>query len=391
MCMKTLGVAVLGYGFMGKTHTYAHHTMPFYYDPMPVQCRLRVVCSSTPQRGAAAQKAGGFERLTTSFEEAIRADDVDVVHVCTPNHLHLPALRLAIAAGKHIYVEKPLTATVQEAEQVEQLLPAYRGTGQIVLHNRFFPATMKAKQLVTEGFLGPVTHFRAAYLHAGSVDPDAPVNWKSTAAAGGGVVRDLGSHVIDLVNWLIGPLTAVNCVSRIWSPQRPDRQRPGQKITIDAEEAAVMLLRLADGGIGTLEASKIATGVEDELRLEIHGRHGAMRFNLMEPDFLEIYDGRLSDGPLGGRHGWQRIASVHRYPPPGGTFPGPKATVGWLRGHVHCLYNFLESIAQGRPAEPSLAAGVHLQRVMESVLESARTGRWIDLPTPAKRPGPAPE
>jgi predicted dehydrogenase len=378
--MRTLGVAVIGYGFMGKTHTYAHRTLPFYYNPLPVECRLRVVCSSTPDRGAAAQQAGGFERFTTSAEEAILAADVDIVHICTPNHLHWPSLEIAIAAGKHIYVEKPLTATLAEAERVERLLATYRGVGQVVLHNRFFPATLKARQLVEEGFLGPVTHFRAAYLHAGSIDPDAPVNWKSTAAAGGGVVRDLGSHVLDMVNWLIGPLTAVHCISRIWSPQRPDRQKPGERMTVDAEEAAVMLLRTADGAIGTLEASKIATGAEDELRFEIHGRYGAMRFNLMEPDYLEIYDGRLPDGGLGGRHGWQRIASVHRYPAPGGKFPSPKATVGWLRGHVHCLFSFLESIAQGRPAQPSLADGVHLQRVLEAVLESARSGGWVDLP-----------
>jgi predicted dehydrogenase len=378
--MKTLGVAVIGYGFMGKTHTYAHRTIPFYYDPLPAECHLRVVCSSTPERGAAAQKAGGFARFTTIIDEAVRADDVDIVHVCTPNHLHLPALETAIAAGKHIYVEKPLTATLAEAERVEQLLASYRGVGQVVLHNRFFPATIKARQLVEEGFLGAVTHFRAAYLHAGSVDPDAPVNWKSTAAAGGGVVRDLGSHVLDMVNWLIGPLTAVNCISRIWSPQRPDRQNPGERMTIDAEEAAVMLLRTADGAMGTLEASKIATGAEDELRFEIHGRHGAMRFSLMEPDYLEIYDGKLPDGDLGGRHGWQRIASVHRYPAPGGKFPSPKATVGWLRGHVHCLFSFLQAVAQNRPAQPSLADGVHLQRMLEAVLESARSGGWVDLP-----------
>jgi predicted dehydrogenase len=378
--VRTLGVAVIGYGFMGKTHTYAHRTLPFYYNPLPVECRLRVVCSSTPERGAAAQQAGGFERFTTSAEEAILAADVDIVHVCTPNHLHLPSLEIAIAAGKHIYVEKPLTATLVEAERVERLLATYRGVGQVVLHNRFFPATLKARQLAEEGFLGPITHFRAAYLHAGSVDPDAPVNWKSTAAAGGGVVRDLGSHVLDMVNWLMGPLTAVHCISRIWSPQRPDRQKPGERMTVDAEEAAVMLLRTADGAMGTLEASKIATGAEDELRFEIHGRYGAMRFNLMEPDYLEIYDGRLPDGDLGGRHGWQRIACVHRYPAPGNKFPGPKATVGWLRGHVHCLFSFLQAIAENRPARPSLADGVHLQHMLEAVLESARYGGWVDLP-----------
>lgn len=141
-----------------------------------------------------------------------------------------------------------------------------------------------------------------------------------------------------------------------------------------------MLLRAEDGTIGSVEATKLATGTEDELRFEIHGRHGALRFNLMQPNYLEVYDGRLADGDLGGARGWQRIATVRKYPTPAGKFPGPKFTIGWIRGHVHCLYSFLNCIAEGADPHPSLAEGIHLQRVLEAVRASADSGNWVELP-----------
>jgi len=378
--MRTLGVGVLGYGFMGKTHTFAHRTIPFYYDPPPVRVCLKVVCRTSPEGARQAQLSGGFERWTTDPAEVFEAKDVDLVHICTPNHLHFAALVAAIRAGKHIYVEKPVTATLAEAEEVGRLLPGYSGKAQVVLQYRFFPATLKAQQLVDEGFLGPITHFRAAYLHSGSVDPNRTVNWKSTGAAGGGVIRDLGPHILDLLERLVGPLRSACCIGRIWASERPDPDHPGRTVRIDVEDAAAMLLRTADGAFGTAEVSKIATGSEDELRFEIHGRYGAMRFNLMEPNYLEVYDGRLPEGELGGGRGWQRIATVQKYPAPGGKFPSPKGTIGWLRGHVHCLYAFLRSIADDTEPHPSLAEGIRLQRVLEATRTSAESGgAWVDL------------
>ncbi len=253
-------------------------------------------CRERRLRALDHRRAGGHRGRRTST----------IVHVCTPNHLHFDALAAAIRAGKHIYVDKPVTANLDEADRLEAMLGDYKGVAQVALQYRFFPATLRARQLAEEGFLGPVTHFRASYLHSGSVDPGRAVNWKSTAAAGGGVIRDLGPHLLDLLDWLIGPFESVHCTSRIWAPQRPSLDRPGETMTVDVEEAAAMLLRKADGAFGMVDVSKIATGAEDEVRFEIHGRHGAMRFNLMQPNILEVYDGRLPDGDYGGRRGWQQ-------------------------------------------------------------------------------------
>jgi predicted dehydrogenase len=177
------------------------------------------------------------------------------------------------------------------------------------------------------------------------------MGWKQEAAAGGGVINDLASHVLDLADWLIGPVAEVQAESRILYPDRPNRR--GERAAVEAEDAVSILARLRDGGIGVIEASKIATAAKDELRVEIHGDRGALRFNSMEPNHLEAYSQSDPEAPIGGMRGRKRIDTVHRYPKPAG-WPGPKFSVGWLRSHVHCLYNFVAAVAEGRPTEPSL-------------------------------------
>jgi predicted dehydrogenase len=373
--MQTLRVGFLGFGFMGKTHLFAHKTLPFYYGAAPAAIALKSVCTGHDASARAARDFGGFERHTTDPLAILNAPDIDLVHICTPNHCHLAEITAGLRANKHLYIEKPITGTLAEAERLLALLPAYQGAAQIVFNYRFLPATLKAKALIEEGFLGPLTHFRAAYLHGGSLHPDKPVNWKSTAAAGGGVINDLGSHVVDLITHLIGPLQSLCAISRIWSPSRPDPHDPLRPMTIDAEEAAAALVRTADGAYGTLEASKITAGSEDELRFELHGRHGALRFNLMSPNYLEAFDARRPDGA----HGWQRIATVGRFPAPGGQFPSPKNSVGWERTHVHSLYSFLRHITEGTPPAPSIAEAIQTQRTLDAWRRSAQSRSWIDL------------
>ena len=371
MSEQTLGVAILGYGFIGKVHALAHVAMPLLYSPPPLRTRLVGVATATQTSAEKAAATGLFEVVTIDQMALIHRDDVQIVHICTPNDTHLSALLAAIAAGKHIYCDKPLTATLTEAEQVGAVLPAYRGTAQMTLQYRFWPATLRAKQLVDEGRIGRVAHFRAAYLHAGSVDPAKPLNWKADAGRGGGVLADLGSHVIDLVQHLLGPIEPLHVVQRVWSPGRESLGTPGRPIAEVGDDCTILTCRTADGAPGVIEASKIASGCEDELRVEIHGQRGALRFNLMDPNVLEFCDLAQPDSPHGGLRGWTRIATVSRFDGPA-QLPGPKNGVGWLRGHAHCLHNFLSDVAAGRPGEPGLEVGIELQRTLAAVAELGR-------------------
>ena len=313
----------------------------------------------------------------TDYRAITENPEIDIVHVCSPNHMHKDALLSAVRHGKHIYCDKPLAATLDEAEAVRTALNDYRGVAQMTFQNRFFPATMRAKQLVESGALGTVLEFRAIYLHGGSASPEAPLKWKLSAAAGGGVIADLASHLLDLVDWLLEPFHSILAASKIAYPQRPSAEDPAQKVQVDAEDCVMLLAKMESGAMGMLEATKLATGAEDELRLEIHGARGAIRFNLMDAHHLEYYDATASDQPQGGFRGWNRIDTGQRYARPAAAFPSPKASVGWIRGHVACLANFLQAVAEGRPATPGLEQGIRVQRLMECVRASAASGQWI--------------
>ncbi len=375
--MQQVGVGIIGYGFMGKVHAYGYSSIPFYYDPPPLATRLVAVATSSEQSAEAARRHGGFQFATADWRQLIERKDVDIIDICSPNTLHADQLSAALRAGKHVYCDKPLTVTAEEAVGIRGAMGQWSGIGQMALHNRFYSGMQRARQLVDEGFLGDPIGFRAVYLHSGSVDASAPLKWKLRAADGGGVLLDLGSHVLDLVDWLVGPVEALRAESRILHAARPDGR--GGTAPVDAEDQVILTVRLTGGALGTIEASKIATGAEDDMRLELHGSRGALRFDLTQPDFLETFNRDDPDQPLGGTRGWKRIPCLQRYPAPSG-FPSPRATSGWLRGHVHCQYSFLQAVAEGRTPDPSLERGVEVQLLMEAARKSMASGAWETVP-----------
>jgi predicted dehydrogenase len=375
--MRQTGVGIIGYGFMGKVHAFGYRSMPFYYDPPPLDIRLIGVATSSPGTAEAARRHGGFELATSDWRVLMERKDISIVDICSPNPLHAEQLKAAIAAGKSIYCDKPLTVTLQEADEVGAALAGWKGIGQVAFHNRFFSGMQRAKQLIDEGFLGTPIGFRAVYLHSGSVDPSVPLKWKLRATEGGGVIRDLGSHLLDLLDWLAGPIERLRAETRILYPERPDGH--GGTQAVDAEDQVIFTVGMSGGALGTVEASKIATGAEDDLRVEIHGTRGAIRFDLMQPDFVEMFSLSDADAPLGGVRGWKRVPALQRYPAPAG-FPSARATSGWLRGHVHCQYTFLKAVAEGHQPEPSLQQGIRVQRIMDSAEKSVKTGSWQEVP-----------
>jgi predicted dehydrogenase len=411
--VKTYRIGILGYGFIGRVHAWAQQNLRFHYDfPFNTEIvRVATSRSETAQRAALELGCDG----TTESTDITTADDIDVVHVCTPNHLHLGALLEAMEAEKHIYCDKPLVVDASEAAEVRRAAGRYLSdaggapgatwasdasgssgatatSGQpvfgVTFNNRFFPATMHARRLVEEGFLGTPLSYRISYLHSGSADPSAPAKWKLRAEAGGGVIRDLASHPLDLITWLLGPYTDMRAVTDIAYPERPDPADPSRARTVDTEDNVIVLGRIlpivsperrADPIPGILESSKVATGTEDELRFEIHGSLGAVRFNSMDAHHLEIYDRRHtpSSGPAPG--GWTRLQTGGRYPAPARAFPSPKAAVGWLRGHLASVAAFMSHVDAGTPADPGLETGLYVQELIDAVDRAAETGETLRL------------
>jgi predicted dehydrogenase len=379
--MKTLKVGIIGFGFIGKVHAYGYVTLPLFYDRLPIRGKITHICTGRAETAERGREQIGAEVATTNYRDIIENPDVDIVHICSPNNQHKDALLSAMKNNKHIYCDKPLVVDMAEALEIQRALRDYRGIAQMTLQLRFFPATMRAKQLIDEGFLGQPLEFRVQYLHAGNANPNAPLKWKLSAESGGGVIADLASHVLDLAHFLLGDCAEVMATSHIAYPDRPSEADPAKRIKVEAEDCVMMLTRTASGALGHLEATKVATGTEDELRFEIHGSKGALRFNSMAPHFLEVFDAEAAANPIGGVQGWTHVTTGQRYPEPASAWPGPKFSIGWLRGHAGCLANFLHAIAENRPAEPGLEQGIYIQYLMEQVRASVATRSWVACKT----------
>ncbi|PCJ63135.1 MAG: hypothetical protein COA73_05600 [Candidatus Hydrogenedentota bacterium] len=381
MSERTYGVAVVGFGFMGKTHSYAYNTIPYYYGASPIKTAMKAVVVRREETIEEAIALAGFEFGTTEFEDILKRDDIDIIHICTPNVLHRDQIIQALQAGKHIYCDKPVASSYADCKPILAALDKAPDdlVTQVALQYRFYPCTMRARQLISEGRLGKIYSFRATYLHSSSIDPDKPLKWKlDKAQGGGGVLYDLGSHVLDLTHFLIGPFGSVFADTHTAIGQRKHPET-GNLQDVETDDLAIMLLRTRDGALGSIEASKIATGANDELRLEIHGEKGAIRLNLMDPNWVELYEVGDASESIGGDRGFTKIETVGRYPAPGGAFPAPALNVGWLRSHVACLHNFLSAIGGEAVAQPTLREASEIQRIMDAAYTSAERGGWETL------------
>lgn len=376
--MKEIRIGIIGFGFMGKTHTYGYKTIPLYYSNLPFKIKLVGVCDAVKSVAEAAKDSLDFEFATDNPEDIFNREDIDVIDICTPNIYHKDGVLKALKAGKHVYCDKPLATSFEETKEITEALSQYNAVTQMALQYRFFPATMRAKELLDDGNIGKIMSFRTCYLHSGSVDPKKPIGWKQDKKfGGGGVLFDLGSHALDIMYYLLGEFASVFAETRVIYPQRPDKQ--GNMVDIEADDVALMLVRMKEGAIGTIEASKVATGTNDELRFEIHGDKGSVRFNLMDPNWLEYYDNTIQDLPLGGEKGYTKIECIQRFAKPGDGFPGPKFSIGWIRSHVHSLYNFLNCVYENKPATPSFKDGAYIQYVMEQAYKSDTLKQWIEI------------
>lgn len=375
---KTLRVGIIGFGSMGKTHTYALKNLPFYYPELPFDVELVGVCTRTQEKSDAVARTFGFARGVTNEDELIFSDDIDIIDICTPNILHYDTIMKALRAGKHIYCEKPMCISYAEAAEALELSKKCGKTYGMVFHNRFLAPMLRAKQLIDEGRLGKLLSFRGEYLHSSASDTEKRAGWKQNRdICGGGVLFDLGSHILDLVHYLCGDFETVSAKSQIAYPVRTGMD--GNKWETNADEAFYLIASLSSGAVGTVTASKIHTGTNDDLSIEIYGEKGALRYSLMEPGWLYFYDGTAKGAPVGGERGFTRIECVGHFPDPGGVFPSPKAPVGWLMGHVTSYMNFLSAVYEEKTPSPDFSDGAYIQCLMEAAYLSAKTGKTVNV------------
>ncbi|MBQ3063264.1 MAG: Gfo/Idh/MocA family oxidoreductase [Clostridia bacterium] len=372
--MKNLKIGLLGFGAMGKTHTYAVKNLPFYFDALPFTATVAGVATRHAESAKRAAAAFDIPLATEGEDDLIYNKDIDIIDICTPNICHFESAKKALLAGKHVYLEKPLTATDAEAASLAALAKETGLTCMTVFNNRHLAAVTRAKQLIDEGRLGRILHFDVQYLHNSCLDKARTVGWKQDAdiCGEGGVLFDLGSHALDLAVYLCGKLRTVQGRGQIGvdTHRLPD----GSAWQTNAPEAFYMTVETLSGAVGMLTVSKLTQGASDDLSFAIYGEKGALRFSLMQPNYLYFYDTEAPAAPIGGTRGFTAIECVGRYAPPAGKFPAPKAPTGWLMGHVMSMYRFLDAVAAGKPASPDFADGAYVQHLMSRLLDSAKDG-----------------
>lgn len=376
---KTISIGLVGFGGIGKLHTVNWRNLHLYYPDLPVKLNLRGAAARTQGTADQAVQQGGFEYGTTDYQELMDDPEINLIDICTPNNLHYPIFKTALGAGKHIYCEKPLALNLEEAEEMLILAEASDRVVQLVFNYRFIPAVMRAKQLIEEGFLGEVINFRAQYFHTGYLNPEKPMSWRlDQGTSGGGALVDLGSHVIDLMLYLAGPFNRVLAQTKTFIKQRPVEIGSRKKEEVVVDDHAQLLVDLVEGGVGIIEVSRVAQGTTDDLNFEIHGSRGAIKFDVMDPNWLYIYDAGDKREPLGGENGFKQVQTMHSYP--SNAIPGARSMVNPMGMHANSQYQMILAAAGLQPASPTTRDGYLVQQVLDASYRSAREETWVELP-----------
>ena len=390
MTKPDLGVAMIGYAFMGAAHSQAWRTAPAFFD-LPMRPRLRAVCGRDADAAGAVAGRFGWESVETDWRDVLERDDIHLVDICTPGDTHAEIAVAALEAGKHVLCEKPLANTVAEAEKMAAAAREAAGRGvrsMVGFTYRRTPAVALARRLVEEGAVGTVRHVRAQYLQDWLVDEDAPMSWRlDKAKAGSGALGDIGAHIVDMAQYVTGdPVVSVAGVMETFVTSRPVAGEhatlgglssgAGERADVTVDDAAAFTARFASGALGVFEATRFATGRKNALRLEVNGSHGSIAFDFEDMNVLEYFDARSSSTTAG----FRRILATEADHPYVAAWWPPGHGLGYEHGFTHQVVDLVTAIADDTDPRPSFDDGLAVQRVLAAVEDSsaAATTRTVE-------------
>lgn len=357
---RPLGVAVIGYSFMGRAHSNAWRNVGAFYPDVP-EVTMQTLVGRDEARVKQAATELGWADTATDWREVLERDDIHIVDVCAPGHVHAEVALAALAAGKHVLVEKPLANSVAECEALVAAAAEAPGRAMLGFNYRRVPALALARELVREGRIGQVQQARLSYLQDWLSDPSAPMTWRlRKETAGSGVLGDLGSHAVDQLHYLLDePVTAVRGELRTFVPERPG---PDGTEAVTVDDAAWATLHTASGVVASLEVSRVATGRKNALTIEIYGTRGSLRFDLESLNELELT--QVGADRTDGRSTILVTESEHPYLEawwPAGHI------LGWDHTFTSQAADLLRAIDSGEPVHADFADGLAVQRVLAAV------------------------
>jgi predicted dehydrogenase len=381
---RTIGVAVIGFGWMGRAHTTAYARVPHHLVDVSVRPQLVLVADEVPGRAAEAAERFGFADSTTDWRDVLADPRVEAVSVTAPNFLHRELGRAVAEAGKHLWIEKPVGLSLADAQAVADAVERAGVIGAVGFNYRHAPAVEEARRLVAEGVIGEVTHCQVRMLSDYAAHPQGALTWRYERRRGGnGVLGDLASHGIDLVRFVLGDVESLVADTATFIPQRarPAGATSGHTLAaggdlgpVENEDAVAALLHLTNGARVTLEASRVAVGEQNSYALEVHGTRGALTW-----DFRRMGELRLS---VGGSYQDQPMTRTYVGPGAGDYAlfqPASAIAMGYDDLKVIEASRFLSTIVDGRPRAATMADAVASARVLEAMEESVAKRSWVDL------------
>jgi predicted dehydrogenase len=371
MMKRKLNVALIGYDFMGRAHSNAWRQVAHFFKDVPFEPVLKVVVGRTEAKVAEARDRLGFEAYATRWQDVMNRDDIDVVDICTPGDAHADIAVAAAQTRKAILCEKPLANSVADAER---MLAAVRAAGVIhmLCHNyRRCPAVALAKQMIDQGEIGEIHHYRGVYLQDWIVDPAFPLVWRlEKSRAGSGSLGDLLSHTMDLSRYLVGEPIEVSGLLKTFVSERPLPGDPGRRGNVTVDDSAQALVKFANGAVGYYEGTRFAPGRKNYNRLEINGSKGSIAWDLERMNELEVY---TESGTLSG---FRTILATNAEHPYISAWWPPGHIIGFEHSFTHTVYDFICAIANGKPPRPNFEDGLQNQRVLDAIERSASSGQW---------------
>jgi predicted dehydrogenase len=380
MAKKPLNVGLIGYGFMGRTHSNAYAKVSHFFD-IDYRPVLKTICGLVPEEAKAFAARWGYESYTTNWREVIDRDDIDIVDICVPNNVHAEIAIAAAKAGKMIICEKPLALNSAQALTMVKAVEKAGVANLVSFNYRRVPAVTLAKILIDEGRLGKIFHYRANFLQDWTISADVPQGGMGTwrldvKAAGSGVTGDLLAHCIDTAMWHNGPITRVNAMTETFIKQRKHAET-GKVQPVGIDDACTFFCSFGNGSMGNFESTRYARGHKALYTFEINGENASIRWDLHDLHRLQWFDHK-DEGRL---RGWRSIHVTDH----GGGHPYmsrwwvPGLAIGYAESFVHQIADFLDGVSKGKPASPTFREALATQKVCDAVLKSAKSGKWVNV------------
>ncbi len=380
---KELRIGMIGYGFMGRTHSNAYKRLNDFF---PVQHRpvLKAVCARDAKKAQAFADIWGYERVETDWRKVVNAPDIDLIDIGSPNDTHYEIALAAAKAGKMVLCEKPLAMDVKQAEAMVKAVEKAKVPNMVWFNYRRVPAIALAKQIVDEGRIGRAFHYRATYLQDWTIAEDVPQGgaglWRLDAeVAGSGVTGDLLAHSIDTAMWINGPITRVVAKTETFVKSRK-HALTGKMEAVKIDDACMFLAEFANGSMGTFESTRYARGRKNFNTFELNGADGSVYFDLEEPEYLQYFEymqkqsGKKTESHL---TGWRKIHTTNPEHPYMKHYWVPGTCIGYEHTFLNALADFVAGIESGKPVQPDFRSALQTQKVCDAVIKSAKVGKWV--------------